>query len=214
MNLVSRRYHLFALALAALLCAAAAAPARPDRAARRKLCDQMKSDPKHRCYPKAEPTPEKDRPLSLRYGWAMGAGHPASVTDPPGYDLLLNGLDQCAWFHDRGAWRWNPRSRSCEDQTQCSNTLGLVRCLGAYQPEGTEGAAARKLALRSIGRIGDVCLTKLYKEYGTRFARDEHGSQWLSPASVQELAQALAQCPATMPTPGWDQAAALQGQQK
>ncbi len=144
----------------------------------------------------------------------MGVEPKVPATDPPGYDLLLNGLDQCAWFHDRGAWRWNPRSKSCEDPTHCSNTLGLLHCLNAYQPEGNEGAAARKLALRSIGRVADVCLTKLYKEYGTRFVRDEHGSQWLSPASVRELAQALARCPPGTPTPGWDQAAALKGQLK
>ena len=54
------------------------------------------------------------------------------ISEIPGLrDKLLNGLDQCAWFHDRGAWRWNPRSSTCEDQTQCSNTLGLVRCLTA-----------------------------------------------------------------------------------
>ena len=45
-------------------------------------------------------------------------------------------------------------------------------------------------------------------------AHDEHGSQWLAPKALQELADAFGRCPPTLPAPGWDQEAALKGAHK
>jgi hypothetical protein len=212
MSRLSRARALAPLAL--LLFLAPAAHARPKQAERLRQCEAHKSHPKYQCYSRPEQPSGKTPAASLLYGWNVGTKLPRDESDPPSYALLLNGLDQCAWFFDRGAWKWNPRSEACETKSQCSNALGLFRCYTAFKPQGKVEEAAQRIALRAITRRSDTCIRSLYKEYGVEFAPDEHGASWLSPRSIEELAEAFEHCPPDLPAPGWDQAAARKGQQK
>ena len=146
----------------------------------------------------------KKLPTNLHYGWYVGKGHPIAEDDPPPYTKLLNGLDQCAWFHDRAAWRWNPRTKVCEGQFMCANTIGLFRCLDAYKPESPEEAEALRVATHTIARVGEVCIRRLYKAYGDEFSKDAHGSQWMSDKSLNELSDAFSHCKPLQPLRGFE----------
>jgi hypothetical protein len=176
---------------------------RPARGERAQQCDALANDAKYACHSKAKIVGSHAVPANLYYGWNAGAGFPVSDTDPPSYDKLLNGLDQCAWFHDRGAWRWNPRTHLCETFAMCSNAIGLWKCVSNYQPETPEEERAKTAMLHSIGRVSETCIRKLYKDYGFEFARDVHGSQWLSDKSERELTDAFKRCKPGMAIPGF-----------
>lgn len=189
-------------AAVALLVASAAASAadHPPRAQRLAQCAAAGKTGNHSCFTAA--APQKNLPGNLWFGWNVGAAHPSSDTDPPSYDKLLNGLDQCAWYHDRGAFRWNPRTRLCESFRMCASAVGLLRCVERYQPETKDEAEAKRLMLRMV-ELNQACVPKLYADYGAEYARDRHGSQWLSPRAERELAEAFQHCPPQMATPGW-----------
>src|SRR5205814_503985 len=78
-----------------------------------------------KCYAAVNMPLERGIPTNCLYGWSVGKGHPESNSNPPAYDKMLNALDQCAWFHDRGAWRYNPHTHVCEKWEMCSNSMGL-----------------------------------------------------------------------------------------
>ena len=188
----------------ALLATSAFAIQRPPRAERLAQCQADANHAKYRCHAKPKAIGSKKMPLNINYGWYVGKSHPLSDRDPPHYTKLLNGLDQCAWFHDRGGWRWNPRTRVCENWAMCSNTIGLFRCLDAYKPETPDETEAKSIAMRSIGRVGEICIRKLYKNYGVQFVRDRHGSQWLSDKALHELSDAFTHCKPGQTIPGFD----------
>ena len=205
--------RMLAAALAAALsCTAFGALAdRPDRATRLKLCESYKSNTNLKCYPKVDATGTKVLALNLHYGWHVGKSHPISNDNPPSYDKLLNGMDQCAWYHDRGAWRWNPRTKVCEGTFMCANTVGLFRCLSDYKPETKDEQDAKDVAMHSLGRMGETCIRALYKDYGHGFFQDAHGSQWLKKEAVKELAEAFDHCGPGMAIPGYDKVRAKAG---
>jgi hypothetical protein len=95
------------------------------------------------CYTKINKPMRGGLPTNCIYGWVMGKGHPASNSYPPAYDKLLNALDQCAYFHDRGAWQYNRNTTVCESWTMCSNSMGLMRCLDRDKPKNETEAAAK-----------------------------------------------------------------------
>jgi len=184
----------------AVLCTAAAAQAegRPDANARLAACKAAGETGKHRCFT----SPQADGPVNLRYGWNVGKGHPSSNTDPPGHDKLLNGLDQCGWYHDRGAGRWNPRTKVCEGTFMCANSMFLNRCMTSYPPANPDEVKARKEALGKLVAL-KACVPALYKSYGVEWKKDAHGSFWLSDKAEKELAESFHHCKPGMATPGW-----------
>ncbi len=198
------RLALTALSLCGALTSAAVALERPSREERMALCKADIGTGKTACYPTAKVFGLKKLPTNLYYGWYVGKHHPSDENEPPPYLKLLNGLDQCAWFHDRGAWRWNPRTKVCEHQFMCANTIGLFRCLDAYQPESPEEVEAKRIATHTIARVGEVCIRRLYKAYGDDFKRDEHGSQWMSDKSLHELSDAFSHCKPLQPLRGFE----------
>ncbi len=199
------RLALVTLSLCVALPSAAFAADRPTREERLKLCKADVGTGKTNCFPAVRVIGPAKVPTNLNYGWYVGKGHPIDESDPPAYHKLLNGLDQCAWFHDRAAWRWNPRTKICEDQFMCANTMGLFRCLDAYKPESPEEAEAKRVAVHSpIARLGEVCIRKLYKAYGDEFKRDSHGSQWLSDKALGELSEAFSHCKPLQPLRGFE----------
>src|SRR4051812_48251068 len=103
------------LAFGALISLASAGLAldRPPRQERLAQCKADVGTGKTACYPTILPG-SKFTPASFKYGWYVGKGHPSDESNPPPYTKLLNGIDQCAWIHDRGGWRWNPRTKVCE----------------------------------------------------------------------------------------------------
>jgi len=179
---------------------------RPSRADREKAC---KGDKDFRCESTTKYVGAKKLPINVFYGWNVGKSHPFSDSKPPPYGRLLNGLDQCGWFHDRGAWRWNPRTKVCEGLFMCSNTIGLWKCASAYKPETTAEREAKDGMMRSIGRIGEICIRPLYKNYGVQFVKDRHGSQWLSDKAVAELADSFVKCKPAMAIPGFGKLAKI-----
>jgi hypothetical protein len=142
-------------------------------------------------------------PTTCLYGWSVGAGHPASDADPPGYDKMLNVLDQCAWFHDRGAWSYNPVTKVCETWVMCSNSVGLQRCLDRVVPKTPAESAAKACFSSFFEPILKTCVVTLYKDWGAQLATDKHGEQWLSPQSIGELRTAMRNCPSPMHHPGF-----------
>ena len=192
------------VALSFTLTSAALASERPTRDERLKLCKADVGAGNTACYPTTKVFGSSKMPINIQYGWYVGKGHPINESDPPPYSKLLNGLDQCAWFHDRAAWRWNPRTKICENQMMCANTIGLFRCLDAYQPESPEEVEAKRLATHTIARVGEVCIRKLYKDYGDEFKRDAHGSQWMSDKSLRELSEAFSHCKPLQPLRGFE----------
>ena len=196
---------LLSFSLAALLATAATALERPPREQRMAACQADVGKGKTACFPTPELSGPKALPLNAKYGWYFGKGHPSDEQDPPPYTKLLNGFDQCAWFHDRAAWRWNPRTKLCEGQNMCANTVGLLRCLDAYQPESPAETQAKKLAMHGFLRLGETCVRKLYKTYGAEFQRDAHGSQWLNDKSLRELSEAFSHCKPLQPVRGFEE---------
>jgi hypothetical protein len=172
--------------------------ARPSREERMKQCQ---AEPQSVCYAAPKLMSSK---FNAFYGWNVGRGHPSLARPLPGYDKLLNGLDQCAWFHDRGAWRWNPRTHVCEHEFMCANSVGLLRCMEAYEPESPDEKEAKAKLMHSTMRLLELCVRKLYKQYGVGFVRDERGSQWLSAQAVRELADSMRRCAPTMEVVGFE----------
>ena len=152
----------------------------------------------YRCFA----TPKLDKEVNLFYGWNVGKGHPINDQDPPSHDKLLNGLDQCGWYHDRGAGRWNPHTKFCEGTFMCANSVFLYRCMNSYQPANAAEASAKKEAMHRVAALKS-CIPKLYKDYGVGWVKDAHGSSWLSPKAEHELAEAFHRCKPGMATPGW-----------
>jgi hypothetical protein len=198
---------LHALLLGLSFSLATATAPRPDRATREAACKRDASDPKYRCY--AEPAIDPKLKLNVFYGWNVGMGHPSSDTDPPTYDKLLDGLDQCAWYHDRGAFRWNPRTKVCETLGMCQSAIGLYRCMTRFTPSNAAEARAKEKIVAHI-RQNAACVATFYKDYGARFERDPRGSYWLSQKSIAELSEAFTHCKPGMATPGWTSAVAKQ----
>jgi len=198
------RLALAALSFSIAITSAALAIERPPREERLAQCKADVGTGKTACYPTPKLFGPKKLPTNLHYGWYVGKGHPIAENDPPPYSKLLNGLDQCAWFHDRAAWRWNPRTKVCEGQFMCANTIGLFRCLDAYKPESPAEAEAKRLATHTIARVGEVCIRGLYKEYGDEFKPDKQGSQWMSDKSLNELSDAFSHCRPLQPLRGFE----------
>ena len=198
-------YRLAPLALSLLFALPSPAADRPSREDRLNLCKADSGTGKTDCLPVPKVFGSAKVPTNLRYGWYVGKGHPSVESDTPPYSKLLNGLDQCAWFHDRGAWRWNPRTKVCEDQVMCANTMGLFRCMGAYQPESAGEAKAKWLVTQSpIARVAEICIRKLYKPYGAEFMRDSHGPQWMTDKSLNELSDVFSHCKPLQPLSGFE----------
>ena len=187
------------LGLAFLCSAAASAGSRGPIEGRIAACKASTEKGKHRCFVK----PQLDGKVNIFYGWNVGKGHPSDDRDPPSHDKLLNGLDQCGWYHDRGAGRWNPRTRVCENAFMCANTIFLYRCMSSYQPANADEVAAKKIAMERVAVVGKGCMPKLYRDYGVQWQRDEHGSSWLSSKAEKELAESFSHCKPGMATPGW-----------
>lgn len=192
------------LSLAALLATSATALDRPPLEQRIAACQADVGKGKTACYPTPVLSGLKELPLNAKYGWCVGKGHPSDEKDPPPYTKLLNGLDQCAWFHDRAAWRWNPRTKICEDQFMCANTVGLLRCMDAYQPQSPEEKHAKEVAMHSMLRLGETCVRPLYKTDGTEFQKDAHGAEWLNDKSLRELSAAFSHCKPLQPIRGFE----------
>ena len=163
-------------------------------------CDAIK-DPK--CYSKVEAPKTTGVTTNCLYGWAVGKGHPASNTNPPDYSKLLNALDQCAYFHDRGAWQFNRNTNVCEHWTGCSNSMGLTRCLERYQPRNKEESDAKACFIDNFKEPMKACVPALYKDWGAEYATAPNGEQWLSAKSIAELRGAMKQCPGNMNSPGF-----------
>jgi hypothetical protein len=156
------------------------------------------------CYPKHQMPTELDIPKNCLYGWSVGAGHPSSNSNPPDYDKTLNALDQCAWFHDRGAWKFNPVTQVCEKWEMCSNSMGLRHCIDRVVPKNPVEAAAKTCFTKYFQPVMDACVPELYRDWGASFDKDTHGDQWLNAQSVAELRGALKKCPSEMNHPGFD----------
>jgi hypothetical protein len=187
------------LALSFVLAASAASGADHGTVeARIAACKAAGETGKHRCFAK----PHHDGKVNLFYGWNVGKGHPIDNNDPPPHDRLLNGLDQCGWYHDRGAGRWNPRTKVCEGTFTCANSVFLYRCLKSYPPVNADETAAKEATLKRVAPLLS-CIPKLYKEYGVEWVKDAHGSPWLSVKAEQQLAEAFHHCKPGMATPGW-----------
>lgn len=163
-------------------------------------CEASK-DPK--CYAKVDIPRTGNVPTNCLYGWAMGKGHPASNSNPPDYSKLINALDQCAYFHDRGAWQYNRNTKTCESWTMCSNSMGLMRCLDRYQPRSKEEADAKACFVEHFREPMKACIPALYPDWGAEYATTPSGEQWLSAKSIAELRGAMKQCPGNMNSPGF-----------
>lgn len=155
------------------------------------------------CYPTHQMPTEMGIPKNCLYGWSVGAGHPSSNSNPPDYEKTLNALDQCAWFHDRGAWKFNPVTQVCESWKMCSNSMGLKRCIDRFVPKNPAEAAAKECFTKYFQPLVDTCVSDFYKDWGAEFAVDSRGDQWLSAKSVAELRGALKKCPSEMNHPGF-----------
>jgi hypothetical protein len=199
------RLAFVALSLCLAVPAAALADDRPSREERLKMCKADIGTGKTNCFPAPKAIGPAKFPTNLNYGWYVGKGHPIDEANPPPYHKLLNGLDQCAWFHDRAAWRWNPHTRFCEGQNMCANTLGLMRCVEAYQPETPEEVEAKRLITKSpLSKLPEACIRKLYKSYGDEFKKDSHGSMWMTDKSLNELSEAFSHCKPLQPLRGFE----------
>lgn len=155
------------------------------------------------CYAVHQMPTEAGIPKNCLYGWSVGAGHPSSNANPPDYDKQLNALDQCAWFHDRGAWQYNRNTRVCEKYEMCSNSMGLSRCVDRVQPKTPAEAAAKACFTKYFQKAMDACVPALYQDWGAEFAADAQGEQWLSAKSISELRGAMKRCPSVMHHPGF-----------
>jgi hypothetical protein len=156
------------------------------------------------CYATHQMQKKLDIPSNCLYGWNVGAGHPSSNDNPPNYDKLLNAIDQCAWFHDRGAWRYNEVTHVCEAWEMCSNSMGLRRCLDRYQPKNPAEAQAKACFSNFFEKAMQSCIPALYKDWGAEMSTDpKGGEQWLSAKSISQLRGAMKKCPRPMHRPGF-----------
>jgi hypothetical protein len=176
--------------------AAAAKPA----ARRTSDCDESKD---HKCHSAVVIERTANVPTNCLYGWNVGAGHPSSDSNPPDYSNLLNALDQCAYFHDRGAWKFNRNTLTCEHWTGCSNSMGLSRCMERYKPRNKAEEDAKTCFVQNFAGAMKACVPALYPDWGAEFATAPSGEQWLSAKSIAELRGALRQCPSAMANPGF-----------
>jgi hypothetical protein len=163
-------------------------------------CD-LSRDPK--CYRSVEIAKTAGVTTNCLYGRNVGAGHPNSNTSPPDYALLLNALDQCAYFHDRGAWQYNRNTKTCEHWTSCSNSMGLMRCMERFKPRNKDEADAKACFIDNFKAPMKSCIPALYPDWGADFATTADGEQWLSAKSISELRGAMKQCPGNMNSPGF-----------
>jgi hypothetical protein len=170
--------------------AIAAVTPEPDRGTRTERIARCKADRQHVCYSKVQVKGPKNLPTNCLYGWNVGAQHPRPDGPPTPYLKVLNGLDQCAYFHDRSAWRWNPRTRVCERFMMCSNQVGLMRCVDAYRPRDANERAAKNCLKKSLMKLGKACVAPLYRRYGVAFGRNG----WLTKKSVDDLKEAWTHC--------------------
>jgi hypothetical protein len=182
----------------------------PPKAASKKReqrVNDCKAEGEPKCYAQHKAPTTAGIPSNCLYGWNVGKGHPESNSNPPSYDKLLNALDQCAWFHDRGAWRYNVVTNVCEKWEMCSNSMGLKRCLERYQPNKDDKAAieAKACFTNFFAKAMEACVPSLYKDWGAEHATDSNGDSWLSARSVAELRGAMKQCPSEnqMRNPGF-----------
>lgn len=176
-------------------------PAAAKPAAQR-LAD-CKSSADFKCYSEIKVDRTAGIASNCLYGWHVGKGHPASSTNPPDYSRLLNALDQCAWFHDRGAWQYNRNTRVCEHWTMCSNSMGLSRCMERFQPRTKEETEARACFMDNFRDAIKACVPALYQDWGAEFEKAPSGEQWLSAKSISELRGAMKQCPYDMKNTGF-----------
>ncbi len=165
---------------------------------RKAECRAAGESGKHRCFASSHP----DGKVNLFYGWNVGKGHPIDDNDPPDHKFLLNGLDQCGWYHDRGAGRWNPHTKVCEGTFMCANSVFLYNCMKSYPPANAEEAAEKKKAMERVAAL-KACVPKFYKTYGVGWTRDAHGSYWMSQKAEEELLESFAHCKPGMKTPGY-----------
>jgi len=163
-------------------------------------CDASK-DPK--CYARGSSEKMASATSNCLYGWNVGKGHPASNTNPPDYSNLINALDQCAYFHDRGAWQFNRTTKTCEHWTSCSNSMGLSRCMERFQPRNKDEADAKACFIDNFKEPMKACIPALYQDWGAEYATAPSGEQWLSAKSIADLRGAMKQCPGNMTSPGF-----------
>lgn len=99
------------------------------------------------CAPRVEVV---DLGFNLHYGYHCGAGWGSGTTK------VYDDVDACCYFHDNGCWSI---SNGLDLGNQgCSQTVNLIACVEAVQPQSPETAEAKSFILNSfLGFGANVC---------------------------------------------------------
>jgi hypothetical protein len=201
-----------ALAPPAASAKAASAPQHPAQTSKELLArcaaDEAATPRRHRCFLKVQKefTRPVTAPINCKFGWRVGKDHPDPALSMPSGDHVLDGLDQCAYFHDKGSFRYNPITRFCEHIAMCASTVSFFRCVKAWEKAaGSSMTAEEKEAtacvLDSLFHTGyRACSlgndkTPLYRDYDFQFVHDQkRGGFWLGPGTVKKIVEAKNKC--------------------